>query len=92
MNDNRNMLLAIVLSALVLIGWSFLSDAFFPTAGPQTQQVEKGKVRPAPQPQAGPAVETGRIARCAPRGHRENARASRDKAAAGVDPRGVSSA
>jgi YidC/Oxa1 family membrane protein insertase len=46
------MLLAIVLSALVLLGWSLLSDKFFPTAGPQTQQVEKGKVRPAPQPQA----------------------------------------
>ena len=36
MNDNRNMLLAIVLSALVLLGWSLLSDKFFPTAGPQT--------------------------------------------------------
>jgi YidC/Oxa1 family membrane protein insertase len=57
-NDNRNMLLAIVLSALVLIGWTFLSDKFFPTAGPQTQQVEDGKVRPAPQPQAAPAADT----------------------------------
>jgi YidC/Oxa1 family membrane protein insertase len=44
------MLLAIVLSAFVLIGWSLLSDKFFPTAGPQTQQVENGKVRPAPAP------------------------------------------
>ena len=52
MNDNRNMLLAIVLSALVLIGWSLLSDRFLPTAGPQTQQVENGKVTPAPQPTA----------------------------------------
>ena len=43
-NDNRNMLLAIVLSALVLLGWSLLSEKFFPTAGPQTQQVENGKV------------------------------------------------
>ena len=51
MNDNRNMLLAIVLSALVLIGWSLLSDKFFPTAGPQTQQIEKGKVQPVPQPE-----------------------------------------
>jgi len=38
-NDNRNMLLAIVLSALVLLSWGLLSDKFFPTAGPQTQQV-----------------------------------------------------
>jgi YidC/Oxa1 family membrane protein insertase len=57
-NDNRNMLLAIVLSAFVLIGWSLLSDKFFPTAGPQTQQVENGKVHPLPQPQASPAAET----------------------------------
>mgnify|MGYP003578844078 CR=1 FL=1 len=54
MNENRNMLLAIVLSALVLIGWSLLSEQFFPTAGPQTQQVEDGAVRPAPTPDVGP--------------------------------------
>ncbi len=60
MNDNRNMLLAIVLSALVLIGWSFLSDQFFPTAGPQTQQVENGKVRPAPTPPAAPSADAPR--------------------------------
>ena len=57
MNDNRNMLLAIALSALVLIGWSFLSEKFFPTAGPQTQQVDNGKVRPAPAASAGPATD-----------------------------------
>ena len=57
MNDNRNMLLAIVLSAIVLIGWSLLSDTFFPTAGPQTQQVENGKVKATPQPQADPAAD-----------------------------------
>ena len=57
MNENKNMLLAIALSALVLIGWSLLSDRFFPTAGPQTQQVENGKVKPVPQPQAAPAAD-----------------------------------
>jgi YidC/Oxa1 family membrane protein insertase len=56
-NENRNMVVAIVLSALVLLGWSLLSEQFFPTAGPQTQQVENGKVRPAPQPQASPAAD-----------------------------------
>ena len=50
MNDNRNMLLAIVLSAFVLIGWSLLSDKFFPTPAPQTQKVENGQVQPAPPP------------------------------------------
>ena len=58
MNDNRNMLLAIVLSALVLIGWSFLSEKFFPTPAPQTQRVENGKVKPAPVPQAAPAADS----------------------------------
>ncbi len=57
MNDNRNMVLAIVLSALVLIGWSLISDSLLPTAGPQTQRVENGKVEPVPQPQADPAAD-----------------------------------
>ena len=61
------MLLAMVLSALVLIGWSFVSNKFFPTAGPQTQQIEDGKVRPVPQPQADPAADTPQAIR-EPRG------------------------
>ncbi|MCY7398608.1 MAG: membrane protein insertase YidC [Sphingomonas bacterium] len=48
--NNRNMLLAIVLSAMVLLGWSLLSDRYFPTATPQTQRVDNGNVRPVPQP------------------------------------------
>jgi YidC/Oxa1 family membrane protein insertase len=46
-----------VLSALVLLGWSLLSDRLLPTAGPQTQRVENGKVKPVPQPQADPAAD-----------------------------------
>ena len=56
MNDNRNMILAIVLSALVLLGWSLLAERWFPTAAPQTQRVEDGKVKPLPQPAASPAA------------------------------------
>jgi YidC/Oxa1 family membrane protein insertase len=56
-NDNRNMILAIVLSALVLIGWTLLSDKVLPTAAPQTQKVENGKVKPIPQPQADPTAD-----------------------------------
>jgi YidC/Oxa1 family membrane protein insertase len=55
-NDNRNMLLAIVLSALVLLGWGLLSEKFFPTP-PQIQQVENGKVKPAPATSASPAAQ-----------------------------------
>jgi YidC/Oxa1 family membrane protein insertase len=51
------MILAVVLSALVLIGWSLVSDRLLPTAGPQTQRVENGKVKPVPQPQADPAAD-----------------------------------
>ena len=58
MNDNRNMVLAIVLSMLVLLGWSMLSDRLLPTATPQTQKVEDGQVEPTPQPQAGPTAST----------------------------------
>jgi YidC/Oxa1 family membrane protein insertase len=51
-NDNRNMLLAIVLSAIVLLGWGLLSEKFFPTPKPPTQQVESGKAKPVPGPAA----------------------------------------
>src|SRR5215210_4585048 len=52
------MILAIVLSALVLIGWSLVSDRLLPTANPPVVKVENGKAKPLPQPQASPAVET----------------------------------
>ena len=58
MNDNRNMILAIVLSALVLIGWSLVSDRLLPTANPPAVKVEDGKSVPLPQPQASPAADT----------------------------------
>ncbi|MGI4879782.1 MAG: membrane protein insertase YidC, partial [Janthinobacterium lividum] len=35
MTDQRNMIMAIVLSAVVLLGWSFLSDRFLPKAPPK---------------------------------------------------------
>jgi YidC/Oxa1 family membrane protein insertase len=56
LNDNRNMILAIVLSALVLIGWSYLAEYWFPVAQPQTQKVEDGKVKPIQPPAASPAA------------------------------------
>ncbi len=55
MNDNRNLMMAILLSALVLFGWSFLSDRYVTTAGPRTTQVVDGKATPLPQPKASPA-------------------------------------
>ncbi|MGQ0558096.1 MAG: membrane protein insertase YidC, partial [Sphingosinicella sp.] len=63
MNDHRNMILAVVLSALVLIGWTWLSETFLPTANPPTTRVEKGRSVPLPQPQADPAADSPRAIR-----------------------------
>ncbi|HEX8239645.1 MAG TPA: membrane protein insertase YidC [Allosphingosinicella sp.] len=57
MNDHRNMILAVVLSAIVLIGWGFLSERFLPTANPPATKVVDGKTVPLPQPQADPAAD-----------------------------------
>jgi YidC/Oxa1 family membrane protein insertase len=57
-NENRNMILAVVLSAIVLLGWSFLSESFFPTASPPVTKIEDGRSVPLPQPQADPAADS----------------------------------
>ena len=58
MTDNRNFLLAIVLSALVLLGWSFVSETYFPTATAPTTRVVDGKQVALPQPQADPTADS----------------------------------
>lgn len=55
LTDNRNMILAIVLSALVLFGWSVLSDKVLPTANPPATKVVDGKTVPVSNPAASPA-------------------------------------
>jgi YidC/Oxa1 family membrane protein insertase len=52
------MILAIVLSAIVLIGWGFVSERFLPTANPPATKVVKGKTVPVAQPQADPAADS----------------------------------
>src|SRR5207253_1106929 len=49
------MILAVVLSALVLIGWTWAANRYFPTANPPSTKVEAGKQQPLPQPEAQPA-------------------------------------
>ncbi len=51
------MILAIVLSAIVLIGWSFLSESFLPTAKPPVTKVVDGKTVPLSQPKADPTAD-----------------------------------
>ncbi len=58
MKDNRNLILAVVLSAIILLGWTWASDKFFPTANPPSTKVENGKQQPLPEPQAQPVPTT----------------------------------
>ena len=58
MNDSRNLILAVALSALVLLGWSWAANKYFPTSNPPSTKIEDGKTQPLPQPQAQPAPST----------------------------------
>jgi len=52
-NENRNMILAIVLSLIVLLGWGMLSDKLMPSPEPPAQKAEPTTAAPTPGPQAG---------------------------------------
>ncbi|HEX2804339.1 MAG TPA: membrane protein insertase YidC, partial [Sphingomicrobium sp.] len=54
MKETRNMILAVVLSALVLLGWSMLSERLLPTPAPQAQTTDRDEAKPPATPQAGP--------------------------------------
>ena len=56
MSDSKNLILAVLLSALVLLGWTWVANRYFPTSQPQSTTVEKGKVQPVPQPTAQPTA------------------------------------
>ncbi len=58
MNEQKNLILAIVLSAIVLFGWSAISERFFPTANPPVTRVADGKEIVIPKPGADPAADT----------------------------------
>ena len=63
MDNARNMILAIVLSALVLIGWSFLSERFLPTASEPSTEIVDGEQVVLPNPEADPAADSPRAMR-----------------------------
>lgn len=77
--ENRNLILAVVLSAFVLFGWTFIADRFFPTPPPPAQtrtqdaQAPSGPVVPGtaatPQVQSAEAAAAGspRVAIVTPR-------------------------
>jgi len=55
-NQQRNLMLAIVLSALVLFGWSFFAQKWLPTANPPATKTVNGKQVPLPKPNASPSA------------------------------------
>ncbi len=52
MQNQRNLILAIVLSVLVFVGWTLISQRYFP----QTTEVVKGKSVPVPSAQTAPSA------------------------------------
>jgi len=60
-NDSKNMILAVVLSALVLLGWTWASNKYFPTANPPSTKIENGKQVPVPQPGIQPAPSAPKV-------------------------------
>ncbi|CAN5220067.1 membrane protein insertase YidC [soil metagenome] len=50
MDDKRNIILAVVLTALILFGWPYIANHFFPAANPPATQVQGGKTTPVPTP------------------------------------------
>jgi YidC/Oxa1 family membrane protein insertase len=54
LNDTKNLIIAVALSALVLIGWSWAANRYFPAANPPSSKVEAGKQQAIPQPATQP--------------------------------------
>jgi YidC/Oxa1 family membrane protein insertase len=54
-NDSKNLILAVLLSALVLLGWTWAANKYFPTANPPSTKVVNGQPQAVPQPNAQPA-------------------------------------
>jgi len=50
--NQRNLILAVVLSCLVFLGWTFLSARFFPVAAPPSTKIVNGKSVPLPTPES----------------------------------------
>ena len=60
MDDKKNIVLAVVLTALILFGWPYVSQHFFPAANPPVTRLEGGKATPiasGPVASGGPAAD-----------------------------------
>jgi YidC/Oxa1 family membrane protein insertase len=50
--NQRNLILAVLLSALVFLGWTFLSARYFPVAAPPSTKIVNGKQVALPTPES----------------------------------------
>jgi YidC/Oxa1 family membrane protein insertase len=75
-DDNRNMILAIVLSALVLLGWGLVAERYFPSPKPAEKSAAATKAAPgtttvatpgAPAAATAPALTSAQALRGVPR-------------------------
>jgi YidC/Oxa1 family membrane protein insertase len=57
-DDKRNIVVFVLLSVLILVGWTFVADRWFPTANPPATKTVDGKQVPLPKPGADPAADT----------------------------------
>jgi YidC/Oxa1 family membrane protein insertase len=57
-DDKKNLILAVVLSVLVLLGWTWFANHYFPSANPPSTKVINGKAQPLPQPQGQPVASS----------------------------------
>jgi YidC/Oxa1 family membrane protein insertase len=55
-NDSKNMILAAALSVLVLIGWTWVADRYFPAANPPSSKIVNGKQQPVQQAESQPSA------------------------------------
>ena len=55
--ENRNLVLFVVIAALILIAWQFASPHFLPTANPPVTKIEGGKTKIVPHPDADPTAD-----------------------------------
>ena len=62
-NDQKNFLLFAVLAALVLFGWPYIANHFFPAANPPVTKLEDGKSKPVANPATDPAADTANAIR-----------------------------
>jgi len=57
-DDKKNIILAVLLTAAILFGWPYVSTYFFPAANPPATKIEGGKTTPVANPAADPAADS----------------------------------